>query len=144
MPECKVSIKFNDDFIEKYNRVKNFEHSYQERLMKIHAMPESTDDEKADKAEELSKLEVEAIEIAELIFTDDSYDIRIMHDEIILELNSYSKHDKENDVYLFKDTFSHMYVFSYISKIYPNMLNYIQEYKILNESSTLVDFMRLK
>ena len=108
-----ITINFTTEFLEVYNKIKDFENHYQERLIKIRSMPETTDAERTDKDEELTKLQLAFLEISEILFTKDSYDVRNFYDEILLELNTYSKYDKGNNTFVFPDGFSPFYVFSY-------------------------------
>ena len=139
-----ISIKFTTDFLDTYNKIKDFENHYQENLIKINSMPENTESEKTDKEEELAKLQLDYIDISEIIFTKDSYDVRNLYDEILLELNTYGKYDKENEVFIFSDRFSPFYVFSYIAKMYPKFLNYLQTFKFYKNNTVIIDFLKLK
>lgn len=139
-----VTLQFNSDFLDTYNKIKDFENHYHERLIKIQSMPESSESEQNDKDEELAKLQVEFLEISGIMFTKDSYDVCNFHDEILLEMNTYSKYDKANGVFVFPDSFSPLYVFSYISKIYPNFLDYLQTFKFTKDGTVVIDFLKLK
>lgn len=139
-----VTLQFNSDFLDTYNKIKDFEVHYQERLIKIQSMPEDSESEQNDKEEELAKLQVEFLEISGIIFTKDSYDVRNFYDEILLEMNTYSKYDKANGVYVFSDSFSPLYVFTYIAKIYPKFLEYLKVFKLSKNNTVVIDFLKLK
>lgn len=138
-----VSIKFTEDFMEDYHKIKTFETHYRERLMKVQAMPEKTENDIRDKnlAHELLQAELE--EISSIFFTKDSYDMRNFYDEVMIEFNTYSQHDAINDVFLFEDSFTPMFVFAYIAKVYPKLLEYLTEYTLTKDGVELVNFMNL-
>lgn len=139
-----VTLQFNSDFLDTYNKIKDFENHYQERLIKIQSMPESSESEQNDKDEELAKLQVEYLEISGIMFTKDFYDVRNFYDEILLEMNTYSKYDKANGVFVFPDSFSPLHVFTYISKIYPKFLEYLKVFKLSKNNTVVIDFLKLK
>lgn len=140
----KVVIQFADDFIEAVTKIKNFEKSYNEKLMRIYALPEKNESDMNQKQEELTKLELDYLDISGILFTKDSYDAVNMYDEILLEFNTYSKYDSQNNVFIFNDKIAAIKVFIYIAKIYPNFLNYLKKYTLSYNNNVLIDFLKLK
>lgn len=138
-----VSIRFDQDFMDSYNEVKDFEIHYPEYVMKYHAMPEKTEKNKKDKKARKEKLEEDFLDISSKIFTKDDYDIRNFYDEIILSFNTYAQHDRIHDIFIFNDSFTPVYVFTYIAKMYPKFLDYIQTYTLSCDNVVLVDFTKL-
>ena len=76
-------------------------------------------------------------------FTKDNYDMRNFYDDVMIEFNTYSQHDAINDVFLFEDSLTPMFVFAYIVKVYPKLLEYLTEYTLTKDGVELVNFMNL-
>ena len=138
-----VSIKFTEDFMADYNKIKTFETNYTKDLIKVQAMPEKTETNKSDKEAATAKLQADFEEVAGISFTKDRYDLRNFYDEVMLEFITYAKYDSTNKVFIFEDSLTPMFVFAYIAKTYPKVLEYLIEYKLTDNNIVLVDFMTL-
>lgn len=154
-----VKIDFTPTFLETYDKIKNFEVHYKEKLMKAQALPEDSDADKEQKKTKLAELEVEYNNISAMLFNDDGYDVYHFHNEVILVFNTYAKGHKRtyakvgettdysqySDTFTFEDNFSPMFVFTQIAKIYPKFLTYLSVYTLSSEDGTLlVDFKNLQ
>ena len=138
-----VSIKFTEDFMADYNKIKTFETNYTKDLIKVQAMPEKTETNKSDKEAAHTELQEKFEEVARISFTKDRYDLRNFYEEVMLEFNTYAQHDTKNNTFIFNDTLTPMFVFAYIAKMYPKVLEYLIEYKLTYNNNVLVDFMTL-
>ena len=153
-----VTIDFVPDFLETYDKIKNFETHYKERLMKVYAMPEDSDADIEQKNTAKNDLDVEYRLVSSKLSTVDDYDVVHFLNEVILVFNTYAREHKRtyakngtstdysqfSDSFIFEDSFTPMFAFTQIAKIYPNFLNYLQTYTLSGYDTLLVDFLKLK
>jgi hypothetical protein len=126
--------------------------------MKVHAMPEDSDADIEQKNEAKNDLNVEYKLVSSKLSTVDNYDVVHFINEVILVFNTYAREHKRtyakdgtstdysqfSDSFIFEDSFTPMFVFTQIAKIYPNFLKYLQTYTLSGDDTLLVDFLNLK
>lgn len=153
-----VKIDFVPEFLETYNTIKTFETHYKERLMKVYAMPKNSDIEIEQYDSALNSLTEEYNLVSTKMFTVDNYEVIHFLNEVVSVFNTYAREHKRtyamngtskdyskfSDTFIFEDSFTPMFVFAQIAKIYPNFLNYLQTYTLSGDDTPLVDFLKLK
>ena len=113
---------------------------------------------------EVSKLEMERYEIVKILEVKQTdatkeyykYQVTTLYEEIMLQMITYSlTHERTyvegsngytscKDVFVFEDTTTPMIAYSYLRKIYPHFMNYIDSFTLTDEKGTvLTDFKLL-
>ena len=154
-------------------RTKQFEfndHSYSSKFGSYHmdgtaiSKEEYNDAINAYRDAEVAKLEAERYEIVKILEVKQTdatkeyykYQVTTLYEEIMLQMITYAlTHERTyvegsngytscKDVFLFEDTITPMVAYSYLRKIYPHFMNYIDSFTLTDEKGTvLTDFKLL-
>ena len=154
-------------------RTKQFEfngHSYSSKFGSYHMDGTAISEEEYNDAltayrkAEVAKLESERDEIVKILEVKQTnaekeyykYQVVTLYEEIILQMNTYAlTHERTyvegsneytscKDVFTFEDTITPMIAYSYLRKIYPYFMNYIDSFTLTDEAGTvLTDFKLL-
>ena len=151
-----VSLKFDDILYKNYIDIKNFEKTSQQRQIEIYALPgiidkDSTIHEDIYKTQQQANFDAERDNISSIMFIEGGqYEVVNFIDEVKFAYTTYGDHDLATDLYIFEDSFSPMYAFTYVTKMYSKILNYVKEFQLYKfdesgSNKTLVfDFLNLK
>lgn len=156
----KVVLTFNPNILETYHTIKDFEENYKRFYIKVNALPDGNSVDEAEKNAEIKALEEQRIRVSGLLYTTDGYDLVHFVDEVMLEFNTYASthkriyeksadgntnnYKKYNDEFTFEDNLTPMWVFTHLSKTYSKLVDYFEEYKLMDEETSLIDFLKLK
>lgn len=154
-------------------RTKQFEfngHSYSSALGSYHmdgtaiSKEDYIDAIEAYRKSEIEKLEAERYEIVKILEVKQTnaekeyykYQVVTLYEEIMLQMITYAlEHERTyvegtngytscKDVFIFNDTITPMIAYSYLRKIYPHFMNYIDSFTLTDEAGTvLTDFKLL-
>ena len=154
-------------------RTKQFEfngHSYSSKFGSYHmdgtaiTKEDYNDAINAYRDAEVAKLEAERYEIVKILEVKQTdatkeyykYQVTTLYEEIMLQMDTYAlTHERTyvkgsngytscKDVFVFEDTITPMIAYSYLRKIYPHFMNYIDSFTLTDENGTvLTDFKLL-